>query len=91
MSRDSEAILKQSEFISKDVEGEERLKKALDEIGTLTKQLYDQKTEFDDKVQHMQLNIMCTGGWDWLNLVHWYVNCSPAHCPEVTWLFQTLQ
>ena len=48
--------MKQSDIISKDVTGEERLQKALDEISTLTKQLHDQKTEFDEKVYLFMLD-----------------------------------
>jgi predicted transcriptional regulator len=50
-NRDHEAVIKQSEFISKDLSGEERLQKALEEISNLTKKLHEQRTEFDDKVQ----------------------------------------
>ena len=49
-NRDHEAAVKQNEFISKDLSGEERLQKALNEISDLTKKLCEQKTEFDDKV-----------------------------------------
>lgn len=50
-NRDHEAVVKQNEFISKDLAGEERLQKALNEISDLTKKLCEQKTEFDDKVK----------------------------------------
>lgn len=50
-NRDHEAIVKQSELISKDLAEEERLQKALQEISDLTKKLNEQKTEFDEKVQ----------------------------------------
>ena len=43
-------MVKQNEFISKDLEGEEQLQKALNEISDLTRKLCEQKTEFDDKV-----------------------------------------
>jgi predicted transcriptional regulator len=56
-NRDHEAVIKQSEFISKDLSGEERLQKALDEISNLTKKLHEQKTEFDNKVEK---DVFCT-------------------------------
>jgi hypothetical protein len=37
--------------MTKELSGEERLQKALEEISNLTKKLHEQRTEFDEKVQ----------------------------------------
>lgn len=43
-------MIAQREIISQDLSGKDRLKKALEEINTLTNKLQEQRTEFDDKV-----------------------------------------
>ncbi|XP_028390849.1 shootin-1-like isoform X2 [Dendronephthya gigantea] len=53
-NREHEAAVKQSELISKELSGKDKLKEALEEISNLTKKLHEQRTEFDEKVKDLE-------------------------------------